>query len=216
MRHLLLRIAAVLTVVMLSGCGPFRPEPKPFAGKFTAELIYLLEQMQDGGDGDFPDVILELASRGASASEAAPVLAKAIAYPRRDSPVASWALVAMGPAAAQAKPELLSNLRSPREDVRRYSAFVLGTIGRPSECAVPAVASLLWDPDPGVRATAAAALQAIAGQTLVEPDWQLNPALPGGGPLDEPEGIVSGEARTWWLETGQLSQWPTQGCSPAG
>lgn len=101
-----------------------------------------------------------------------------------------------------------------REEVRLDSAFVLGIIGESSQCAVPDLASLLWDQDPGVRSASAAAIQAITGDTLVESTHELDPHLPGGIFLDEPEGSISGKAREWWLQTGQNRSWPIENCEP--
>ncbi|MFH2102877.1 MAG: HEAT repeat domain-containing protein [Chloroflexota bacterium] len=206
-----LYIFCIIGAISLASCGHARLQDNNLSGASTEELIRLLEDIGDSS-GLFVDVIGELEARGPAASEAAPALARALAYNRRDSTIASRPLVAMGPSARLAIPILLENLGSQREDVRRNSAFVLGIIGESSQCAVPELASLLWDQDSGVRSVAAAALQAITGEILVESTQELDPSLPGSVFLDEPEGNISGKAREWWLISGHDMDWPTGNC----
>lgn len=211
MRHLVIGLIFSIGVATLVACGKSGAEKGDLSGTSTEELIRALEDTQ-GSSNLFPDLVAELASRGSAASEAGPALARALAYDRRDSTIASRALIAMGPAAVSAIPELLRNLDSQREEVRRYSIFVLGIIGRPSGCAVPRLASLLWDPEPGVRSAAAAAIQAITAEPLVEPTQELDPSLPGSVYMDQPEGSISGRARSWWLHTGGHIDWSSSNC----
>lgn len=161
----------------------------------------------------FGQILDELESRGSSASEAAPALARAIASKRRDSVMASKALIAMGSSAISAIPYLLQNLENSREEVRLYSVFVLGVIGEPARCTIPEMASLLWDEEAYVRSATAGALSEITSIQLVDHDtYKLDPSIPGGVFEDEPEGDISGIARDWWLKTGQNTNWPTEGC----
>jgi hypothetical protein len=183
--------------------------------KSTKELIQVLERAGDGDDPAFNlfgKVIEELEKRGQSASEAAPTLAEALAYKRRDSGIASHALIAMGQSSKIAIPELLQNLEDERGDVRRYSAFILGIIGKPAECSIPKLSELLWDTDSAVRSTTAAAIDSITSVDLVWSDYDLDPTAPGVTPLDEPEGSISGDARIWWQDTGQKLEWTTDNC----
>ncbi len=84
--------------------------------KSNKELIQILERSGDVNDPAFDlfdDVIEELEKRGQSASEAAPALAKAISYPRRDSGIAGKALIPMGQSAVNAIPIFLQNFGLP-------------------------------------------------------------------------------------------------------
>jgi hypothetical protein len=183
--------------------------------KSTAELIQILEQAENVNNPAFNlflDVVDELEKRGQSASEAAPTLAKAIAYDRRDSGVAGRALIPMGQSATTAIPILLRNLDNKREDVRLYSAINLGFIGIPAECSIPKLGNLLWDEDSGVRSVAAAAIEAIVKVDLVESDEEIDPELYGSINLDDPEGSITKKARTWWQETGKNMEWSEENC----
>jgi len=210
MKSQMFHILFIASVILWAGCARTGPQ-KSLSKASTDELIRLLEDTKDSS-GLFPDIIMELTARGPTAYEAAPTLARALAYDRRDSTIASRALIAMGPTAKSAIPFLIVNLRDQRADVRRYSVFVLGTMGNPSHCAIPQLAPLLWDQDPGVRSAAAASIQAITGHDLVESTQELDPTLPGSVFLDEPEGNISGKARAWWLQTGQALNWHPEDC----
>jgi len=220
MFHLLILTSAIL----LAGCGLAgtqgvnlsKASTADLGGDLskasTADLVRLLEN-EKGGD-NFLEIISEFTRRGSSASEAAPALARALAYNRRDSIIACRPLVAMGWAAHSAIPVLFENLSNERADVRLGSAFVLGTIGSASKCAVPKLGSLLWDSDSGVRSAAAAALQSITGAELVDPGYELDPTIPGSVFLDEPVGKVSANARSWWSATGKNTNWLVDDCKP--
>ncbi len=211
-----------ILIFLFAGCtatqsdnGEVQSEESLISEKSTEELIQMLESANDV-DGPafnlFYDVIEELEKRGQSASEAAPVLAKAMSYNRRDSVVAGEALIPMRQSAASAIPILLRNLDNEREDVRRYSIFNLGFIGKPAECSIPKLGSLLWDKDPGVRSASAIVIEALTGIDLVRDDEELDPELYGSVNLDDPEGSVTRKAREWWQETGSNLELPTENC----
>lgn len=203
----------VVCALMLLSCGPLGAPEIDVSELSTKELIQILEDQKSNNDSNlFLSVVEELKRRGQAASTAAPVLAQAIAYDRRDSTMATQALIAMGPAAKIAIPDLLKNLNDQRADVRLYSVFEMGIMGESSLCAVPNIASLLWDSDSEVRSAAASALDAIVGEDLVESTQELDPSLPGSVFLDKPEGNISGKAREWWLSMGKSIQWPVEGC----
>ena len=174
--------------------------------------------MERSGDVNDPafdvfwDVIEELEKRGKSASESAPTLAKAIAYNRRDSGIAGKALIPMGQSAKNAIPILIQNLDNERADVRRYSVFSLGFIGKPAECSIPNLGILLWDKDPIVRSAAAVVIEAITNIDLVEDYFEIDSEGYGSAPLDNPEGTITQKARNWWLESGQNMKWSTENC----
>ncbi len=149
----------------------------------------------------------ELAKRGPAAAPAAPVLAQALRYPRRDSYLAAQALAAIGPAAESAIPELLIALGDNRSEVRVCAVFVLGVIGKPSKEAVPLIAPLLWDSDLFVRSAAAGAMERITGLDLVEDPYDLDPARACSVFGDEPNGSITAKVRAWWVEEGQYSDW---------
>jgi len=199
-------IMGLLGVVM--GCGGWRPTPTPVSLEHLIAMVEAANPDLPGWDRvDLWRAVDELERLGPAAAPAAPALARALQYRRRDSYVATKALVAMGPAAAPAIPELVKALGNERTIVRSDAAFVLGTIGEPARCAVPAVASLLWDSDPWVRSAAAGALEAITGVDLVAEFHELNPETPGSVGGDEPEGKVTGKARSWWITEGQYLDW---------
>ena len=150
--------------------------------------------------------IRELGERGAAAAPAAPALGRALRCPYRNSCIAGRALMRIGPAGEAAIPELLVCLESERADVRKFAAKALGFIGEPAECTVPRVAQLLWDDDGTVRTAAAACLEMITGVDLV--DKFVLPGPDDSGTLyDEPEGDISGKARSWWIGEGQYQEW---------
>ena len=181
------------------------------SSKSNAELIEILSDPDDP-DNLFVEVTDELGKRGASAAEAAPSLAYALIYPRRDSYRAAYALIKIGPSAESAIPILFSELKNPREDVQRYAALSLGAIGQPAECAMPSLAKLLWHKSSWVRSASAIAMDAITGENLVDKEDKLDPQSLGSIRLDEPEGNFVSGARDWWFTIGQNKIWPTQKC----
>jgi hypothetical protein len=210
----------VITIFMffLTGCGFVTSTPlPPISDKTNDELIQLLDTFKYDSDEvseyAFYMIVEELEKRGASASEAAPTLARMIAFNGSTSVTASHPLVAMGSSAQSAIPFLLQNLESEREDVRRYSIFVLGTIGESASCAVPLIAPFLWDTDPFVRSATAGALTEITQIMLVEDDlYRLDPTSPGSVAADG-NYTISKIAREWWLESGQYLEWPGNNCT---
>lgn len=211
--YLLIFLAAMLLV---QGCAS-TPTPFPLSEKTNGELAQILESFESPTNYNppysFPEVVSEIALRGPTASELSPILARAMAFDRRDSVIASEALIAIGSTAKSAIPNLLHNLDDSREDVRLFSIFVLGVLGEPAGCAVPKISSLLWDTDPFVRSASAAALTEITRNNLVEfDDLRLDPSIPGSVNADDPEGSISGIARNWWLATGKNVNWPTENC----
>ena len=211
MRYVITFITLIVGSIIFSGCNQQNMTEPDISNKSTEELIRLLEDQNDP-DNLFSAITEELANRGATASEAAPALSVALTYPRRDSYLAGFALIAMGPNAKSAIPTLVSELSHERSTVRRYAALSLGAIGRAAECAVPQLALLLWYQDSETRSAASISIDAIARIDLVDPEAKLDPQTPGVMPLDEPEGIVSGLAREWWLNTGENMKWPTENC----
>jgi HEAT repeat protein len=208
----------IIFISFLQGCGFISTlAPAPISEKTNAELIQLLNDSANlnNENSGYPSYLIvdELKRRGPSASEAAPALAKAMTFNQRGSYQASGALIAMGSSAKSAIPYLLQNLDNGREEVRRHSVFVLGIIGEPASCAVPKIASLLWDKEPYVRSASAAALTGITNKDLVKyDDLKLDPTVPGGVNPDDPEGSISGIAREWWLNAGQNIIWSTKNC----
>ena len=189
MKYSLIYIILFALVVVCTGCGQPNSTEKNMSSKSNEELIRILED-QNGPEHLFSAVTKELAKRGPSASEAASALSLALTYPRRDSHLAGFALMAMGTEAKSAIPILFSELSHERSTVRRYAALVLGTIGEASQCAIPRLASHLWSPDSESRSAGAMSMDAITGIDLVDPENKLDPKTPGVLPLDEPEGAV--------------------------
>jgi hypothetical protein len=224
MNNRLTKTFLVLALLILGSCTTVQSttvesqdDSKLISEKSTDELIQILERAENVDDPAFNlflDVTTELEQRGPSASEAAPVLARAIAYKRRDSRAAGRALIPMGPAAKNAIPILLENLNNEREEVRRYSIFNLGYIGEPAECTIPTLGGLLWDADPSVRSAAAIAIDAITGVDLVWEYEKIDPELYGSVNSDDPEGSVTAKARAWWQETGKNMKWSAENCVP--
>ena len=202
--------------ILLQGCAS-SPTPPPISGRTNQELIQELKRYEysstETPEYSFQEVLDELSKRGSSASEAAPMLAKMIAFDGSASVTASKPLVAMGASAKPAIPYLLQNLGNPREDVKRYSIFVLGIIGPTASCAVPQIADFLWDDDAYVRSATAGALTGITQLELVEYDfYKLDPEEIGSVFGDEPEGYITNIARDWWINTGQNQEWGSTDC----
>lgn len=216
----LIAVALICTpsLLFLSGCGvPAQPTPTPPS---LERLIAILEASDPALPGwehtDFAFATSELARMGPAAAPAAPALARALQYPRRDSYEAGKALVAIGPAGAPAVPELVKALRNDRPEVRSIAAYVLGIIGEQARCAVPEIAPLLWDSDMFARGAAAEALDAITGRDLVEWIYKIDPSRPMSISGDKPDGSITGKARTWWTEEGQYLDWLDESglCNP--
>jgi hypothetical protein len=170
----------------------------------TEQLIQIIE---DSESSLFWHATTELAKRGVDAAEAAPALARALSYPRRDSYMAGIALISMGAAAEPAIQYLIPALKNDYSEARAYAAFVLGAIGEESKCAIPEIASLLWDEDPTVRGSAVITLDALTNKNLV-PYWnKLNPSRAYTITMDIPEGTITTDARTWWEQEGQFITW---------
>jgi len=208
----------VVVMMMLTGivvgCGGWgRPTPTPVSLEQLMAMVEAANPDLPGWDRvDFWFAAEELERLGPAAAPAAPVLARALQYRRRDSYVVTKALVAMGPAAAPAIPELVKALRNERAIVRSNAAFVLGSIGEPARCAVPAIALLLWDSEPGVPSEAARALEAITGVDLLAKAYEFDPETLGSAGGDKrngkpPNGKLVRGARIWWLVEGRHLDW---------
>jgi hypothetical protein len=195
-------LSCVLAALVLGGCVQRQPTPR------FSSVEQMIEALQNTGGAEFWYAAEELAKMEEAAAPAAPALARALRAPRHDSYMAGIALVAIGPAAEPAIPEIMRDLVSDREIVRAYAALALGAIGAPARCAVPELATHLWDLDPEIRSATAVALQQITGVSLVR-----DTVLPGSGlggygvSLDTPEGEITGRARTWWTEEGKILDW---------
>lgn len=202
--------------ILLQGCTS-TPAPPPISGRTNQELIQELKRYEysstETPEYSFQEVLDELSKRGPSASEAAPILARMIAFDGSASVTASKPLVAMGAAAKPAIPYLLQNLGNPREDVKRYSIFVLGIIGPTASCAVPQIAIFLWDDDAYVRSASAGALTEITQIELIDNEFcKLDPEGIGSVCADEPDGHITNIARDWWINTGQNQEWSNPDC----
>lgn len=202
-QNILLPILVFSTVTLLTMCTPqlFEEDVSMMS------IDKLIEKLKNPNSDEFIIVVGELWKRGPRAAKAAPYLAIAMAYPRRDSIQAGNALISMGALAKEGIPNLISNLQNQRADVRQMSAFVLGTIGESALCTVPNIAPLLWDKDEFVRTSAAAAIDNITGESLVSFAHKLYPPGLGSVPEDMPEGSVTGDARSWWKAQGSLIDW---------
>lgn len=203
-------------LIFLQGCTS-PSTPPPISGRTNQDLIQELKKYEysSAKTPEYPlqEVLDELSVRGASASEAAPMLAKMIAFDGVASVTASQPLVAMGSSAKAAIPYLLQNLSNSREDVRLYSISVLGIIGPTASCAVPQIAARLWDKDAFVRSATAGALTEITQIELVEDDfYKLYPEGIGSVFADEPEGHITNISRDWWLTIGKDQEWGTLNC----
>lgn len=214
-KNKLISIAVVLVAIfILFFLGIKIAKPEDMSSKSTSELIHLLNDSSDP-DNLFVAITDELGERGGAAAEAAPSLAYALIYPRRDSYRAAYALIKIGPGAESAIPILFSELENPREDVQRYAALSLGAIGKSADCAMPSLANLLWHESSWVRSASAIAMDAITGDDLVYEEDKLDPHSLGSIRLDEPEGSFVSEAREWWSTEGQNIIWPTAKCELA-
>src|SRR5215510_5283575 len=109
MKYSLICIILFALGLASTGCNQRNLTEEDLSNKSNEELIRILED-QNGPEHLFSAVTKELAKRGPSASEAAPALSLALTYPRRDSHLAGFALMAMGPQAKEAIPTLFSEL----------------------------------------------------------------------------------------------------------
>lgn len=206
----------LLILILLQGCVSPLTQP-PISGLTNQELIQELKRYEYSSTETpkytLQEVLDELGKRGASASEAAPMLARMIAFDGAASVTASKPLVAMGPSAKSAIPYLFQNLNNSRADVKLYSIFVLGIIGPTASCSIPQIATFLWDENAYVRSATAGALTEITQIELVEDDFcKLDPEGIGSVCADEPEGHITNTARVWWLNIGQSELWGTTNC----
>lgn len=227
----------VFLMLLLAACSP-AADPAPAGtsagdaqppARTVAELIEILyasdpalPQYDPGSSGyaGFAGALEQLAGMGPEAVDAASHLAAAITFPRPDSYLAAQALLALGPEITTTTlPWLLDNLGSQDSEARVYSLVLLGSAGGDASCSLGEVAPLLWDADPVVRTAASLALEKITGQDLVSAEQEpvITPSfLAASIAGDEPEGSISGEARKWWSEEGQKTDWrPGYGlCDP--
>ncbi len=100
---------------------------------------------------------------GAAAARAVPILVELA----RTSPTGRFddarsgaidALAAIGPAAKESVPVIVSALREPKAGIRNAAALALGDIGAEATSVVPALVGVLQDPEEVVRGGAAASL----------------------------------------------------------
>jgi hypothetical protein len=193
-----------IAVCLLSGCRKFDGLSDIDTSTMTTDqLIQIIEEPESDL---FFYATEELAQRGADAAEAAPALARALGFPRRDSYMAGIALISMGPAAKPSIPYLIPVLKNDYAVARSHASFVLGVIGDESKCAVPEIAPLLWDLDPTVRGSAAVTLDALTNQNLV-PYWLKIDPTSYSIVQDIPEGKITNNARIWWEQKGQFLDW---------
>jgi HEAT repeat protein len=123
-------------------------------------LPALLASLEDRDWEVSYDAARALGAMGAEAAAACGPLVRRLEE-RRLPHAASYALVRIG---APAVEELLGALERGDGDLRSWVAFTLGGMGRKARAAVPALAALLEDPDPLVRANAAGALLRITAE----------------------------------------------------
>lgn len=197
-------ITLILVAAMITSC---ETSPESRMKSLTIDqLVVILKQEPDGAN--FLFAVQELGRRKELAAEAAPALARALAYSRHDSTEAAIALMGIGPDAIDAAPELVTSLQHERPEVRAYAALALGSIGAPAECAVPDLAQLLSDDEATVRTAGAIALAETTNYPLVDA-WLIHrqPEDSRNIILDDPKGSISGKALSWWIGEGQMLQW---------
>jgi hypothetical protein len=196
-----------IVFLLLAGCDARHNRNEvPISDMSLDQLITIIE---DSNSPLFLPAIEEIIARGESASAAAPALAQALQFPRRDSYMAGIALISMGPKATAAIPYLISALGNEREVTRAYASFSLGSIGEAAQCAIPKIAPLMWDEDPTVRTSSANAIEKITNNNLVDPAYKLSSSHSNSIPQDIQEGNVTSSARAWWLNLGQYLDWAT-------
>lgn len=206
MKHLPLLM--IFISIILTACQDKNKSNSDYSVMTINELIYLVEHPEKGPDYQLVYAMEELEKRGTDAVEAAPALANAFVYSRRDAAaLASYALVAMGPSAETVIHSMVKYLENERSDIRENAAIVLGTIGEAAECAIPTLAKLLMDSGPMVRTAAAGAIERITGLDLVGADYEIELEPPFGVVPDSDENHITEKARKWWLEEGQFQNW---------
>jgi hypothetical protein len=119
------------------------------------------------------------------------------------------------PPAVKTIPLLIKFLEYDNPDIRVRAINALAGMGSAGNCAVPLIASHLWDSTGFVRTGAAAALDHMAQVDLVESSTKYKP-LQNGFSYDEPEGWLSRKAREWWMSEGQYQNWSSEEeyCAP--
>ncbi len=122
-------------------------------------LAALVAATEDDEESVVLQAISTLGELGPSATAAVPALIAALwTGGARRRAVAGVALLRMGPATV---PSLVQSLSHPSPEVRGKVAHLLGRLGRDAAEAIPALQSLLSDPDETVRAESQEALAAI-------------------------------------------------------
>lgn len=157
-------------------------------------------------------VIDEIDRRKLQSPEAAVALAKALAFPRRESINASTPLFNMGEKGRESIPYLVENLNNSRIEVRKYSIIILGNIGVDAKCTIPHIANFLRDKDPEIRGASASAINKITGNNLIEEEYVISDTLFGSIHSDDPNGIITNSVRRWWEQEGKSIEWPTKNC----
>lgn len=213
--HLIVQALAV-GVLLIAGCTK-TPSISLEDDLTNYSLEELIEILSDPTSLRLVEAANEIGNRGLEAADAAPILAVALSYPRRDSILVARSLAALGEDGRGAVPLLVASLRTDRADVRQVAVAVLGFIGEPARCAVPEIAVLLWDSDAYARTSAAVALDRITGVALSDSGIGLALKDPTNGIADEPEGSKTDLAREWWIHSGSFMEWPTGSadCEPS-
>ena len=213
-------VLVVLFLLSLAACRvthPIPPVPTVLPPLSVADLVAILNN-PDAQGRDLTDAANELQHWGAAGAPAVPGLRRALRYSYSyDARVsAAITLVAIGPPAKEAIPDLVETLDD-QTPINAYAALALGSIGDAARCAIPRLAQALTSPDSMLRSSAAIALDALSTNNLVDSvDRQAITAAPDHIAVfdDTPEGSVSARARRWWDQVGKQQAWGTRPCTP--
>lgn len=204
--------AAALSAAMGTGDADTRCVLVMVLGRMRPAPVALLAKAVQDGNAEVRMLAIDgLARSGPRAGRAVPELVAALKdQDERVGMLAIDALGAIGPAASEAVPALLGALRSTM--LRTRAAEALGRIGG---TAIPALISLLGDPDPNLRAAAVYAL-GRAGQgsnaaanallpLLKDPDETLR--LLAAEALGRVGSVAAGRLRNMLADQGFPERW---------
>ena len=214
------RVLVLFILLLLSACRgvqPTAPPPTVPTPLSVANLVAILNNPNSQG-ADLTNAANELQHLGAAGAPALPGLRRALRYPYSYDARASAAatLVAIGPPAKEAIPDLISALDD-ETPINAYAALALGSIGEAARCTIPRLAQALTSTDSALRSSAAIALDALSKNNLVDSvDRRAITEAPDHISVsdDTPEGSVSERARKWWDHEGKQQAWGTRPCTP--
>ena len=179
-------LIVIIACLVLGGCGRLGGDPSAVPSPTPLPLEQVMSLLESDGGGSSRELIAAL-----------------FELERQASP------------AVKAMPLLIRFLEYDDPHVRVRAINALAGMGNAGNCAMPRIATHLWDSTGFVRTEAAAALDHKTQVDLVDSYVKYKP-LQNGFLYDEPEGRLSGKAREWWMSEGQYRNWALEEkyCAP--